>query len=87
VKYLFQFNFYPWNNPSEQIAKDFGRKIINPLIVFGIEKKDSYAAFDIFLLFSLFIHRSILKVSIKYFKCIFNIEVLVEVFKHFTDTS
>jgi piezo-type mechanosensitive ion channel component 1/2 len=63
VKYLFQFNFYPWNNPNSPLAKELARNLLNPLVVFGIEKKDTYAAFDLFLLFSLFIHRSILKVN------------------------
>ena len=63
MKYLFQFNFYPWNNPADNIAKEFSRMILSPTVVFGIEKKDSYAAFDLFLLFSLLIHRSILKVG------------------------
>lgn len=62
VKYLFQFNFYPWNNPNHLMSKDWARNVLSPLVVFGIEKKETYAAFDLFLLFSLFIHRSILKV-------------------------
>jgi len=58
VKYIFQFNFYPWNRENKE-----QQAIINPVYIFGIEKKADYAAFDLFLLFSLFIHRSILKVS------------------------
>jgi len=58
VKYIFQFNFYPWNQPNV-LTHDK----INAVYIFGVEKKDDYAVFDLFLLFSLFIHRSILKVS------------------------
>jgi len=57
VKYIFQFNFYPWNQEDHELA------IMDAVYIFGIEKKNDYAAFDLFLLFSLFIHRSILKVS------------------------
>jgi len=63
VKYIFQFNFYPWNQEDHKLAKEYNVNIINPVYIFGIEKKNDYAAFDLFLLFSLFIHRSILKVS------------------------
>jgi len=63
VKYIFQFNFYPWNQPDHELAKQYSHDKINIVYVFGIEKKDDYAVFDLFLLFSLFIHRSILKVS------------------------
>ena len=58
VKYIFQFNFYPWNQPDK-----FTQDKIDAVYIFGVEKKDDYAVFDLFLLFSLFIHRSILKVS------------------------
>jgi len=57
AKYIFQFNFYPWNKENHELD------IMDPVYIFGIEKKNDYAAFDLFLLFSLFIHRSILKVS------------------------
>ncbi|ESO01036.1 hypothetical protein HELRODRAFT_192356 [Helobdella robusta] len=52
IKYLFQFNFYPWNNSTEKFAW--------PQII-GIEKKEMYAALDFFVLFCLFIHRTMLK--------------------------
>lgn len=63
VKYIFQFNFYPWNQPESEWAKQYSFNILNPVYIFGIQKKNDYAVFDLFLLFSLFIHRSILKVS------------------------
>jgi len=63
VKYIFQFNFYMWNQPENDLAKQYSRDIMNPLYIFGIEKKNDYAVFDLFLLFSLFVHRSVLKVS------------------------
>ena len=68
VKYLFQFNFYPWNQPNS-LTHDK----INAVYIFGVEKKDDYAVFDLFLLFSLFIHRSILKVSNILYLCILHI--------------
>ena len=54
LKYLFQFNFFPWN-------KGVPGKFTWPQIV-GIEKKEMYAALDFFVLFCLFIHRMMLKV-------------------------
>jgi len=50
VKYIFQFNFYPWNQQDNELAKEFSQDVLNPVNVFGIEKKDKYAAFDLFLL-------------------------------------
>jgi len=70
VKYIFQFNFYPWNQQDNELAKEYSRNIINPVYIFGIEKKNDYAVFDLFLLFTLFIHRSILKVSKFMYLCI-----------------
>jgi len=67
VKYIFQFNFYPWNQPDNELAKRYSLDVLNPVYIFGIERSNEYAAFDLFLLFSLFIHRSILKVC----KCLF----------------
>ena len=62
VKYVFQFSFYPWNQPGSELARRYNLSILNPVYIFGIERTNYYAAFDLFLLFSLFIHRSILKV-------------------------
>jgi len=70
VKYIFQFSFYPWNQPGSELAKQYSHSVINPVYIFGIEKETDYAVFDLFLLFSLFIHRSILKVSKFYFDLI-----------------
>ena len=67
IKYVFQFAFYPWNNVN---SKDYTKyqqieqqDPLFPIFVFGLEKHDSYAAFDLFLLFAVFIHRSMLKVE------------------------
>lgn len=62
VKYIFQFRFYPWNSAAPQT---------NPLSavnIIGIDRRDDAASFtDLFMLLSLFLHRSILKVSVKCF--------------------
>lgn len=59
IKYVFQFPFIPWNvNMLDRTAE---KEVFDVPYVFGIEKKDSYAVFDIILLFCLFIHRSVLK--------------------------
>jgi hypothetical protein len=58
TKYIFQFRFYPWN-ASEAVET-------NPLYavnIIGINRKENAASVaDLFLLLSLFLHRSILKV-------------------------
>lgn len=54
VKYLFQFNFFPWN--SQNISGPFWA----PRIL-GIEKNEYYAVYDLILLLVVFFHRFMLK--------------------------
>jgi hypothetical protein len=57
VKYIFQFRFYPWNAETTDIRP------LAAINIIGINRKDSAASVaDLFLLLSLFLHRSILKV-------------------------
>ncbi|CAH1268772.1 PIEZO2 [Branchiostoma lanceolatum] len=57
IKYLFQFDFFPWNNKVLEINDD----PFWPPRILGIEKKDSFVVVDLALLLALFFHRSILK--------------------------
>lgn len=54
IKYLFQFNFYPWHD-------DINTSPFWPPRIIGIEKRDKYAAWELVTLLALFFHRSILK--------------------------
>lgn len=58
IKYIFQFRFYPWN--TTEITET---NPLTPVHIIGIDRKENAAsAADLFLLLSLFVHRSILKV-------------------------
>ncbi|CAF1201689.1 unnamed protein product [Rotaria sp. Silwood1] len=57
IKYIFQFQFYPWN-ASETLQTN----PLAPVNIIGIDRKENAASVaDLFLLLSLFLHRSILK--------------------------
>ncbi|CAF1290006.1 unnamed protein product [Adineta steineri] len=56
VKYIFQFRFYPWN------ADTIDARPLAAINIIGINRKENAASVaDLFLLLSLFLHRSILK--------------------------
>ncbi|XP_041455408.1 piezo-type mechanosensitive ion channel component 1-like isoform X4 [Lytechinus variegatus] len=58
LKYLFQFQFYPWNSDT---SKDLHST--DPLWfprILGIEQKPNYAVLDLCILLSVFFHRSVL---------------------------
>lgn len=58
VKYIFQFRFYPWNGGTGD------SRPLAAINIIGIDRKQSAASVaDLFLLLSLFLHRSILKVE------------------------
>jgi len=58
IKYIFQFRFYPWNDNSSTDEP------LSPINIIGINRKENGASVaDLFLLLSLFLHRSILKVD------------------------
>lgn len=57
VEYIFQFRFYPWNADAADVRP------LTAVNIIGIDRKQSGTSFaDLFLLLSLFLHRSILKV-------------------------
>ena len=59
IKYLFQFNVFPWN----QSTTASNQTLIKAISIIGIEKKDNFAIFDLFALLIIFLHRAILKVQ------------------------
>ena len=58
IKYIFQFNVFPWNQSTTASNK----MLINTISIIGIEKRENFALFDLFALLIIFLHRSILKV-------------------------
>jgi len=61
IKYIFQFQFYPWNKDAET-----NEDPLSAVNIIGINQKENGASVaDLFLLLSLFLHRSILKVDVR----------------------
>jgi hypothetical protein len=62
IKYIFQFQFYPWNDSN---SNSMDTEPLSAINIIGINRKENGASVaDLFLLLSLFLHRSILKVDI-----------------------
>ena len=59
IKYLFQFNIFPWN----QSKTASNQALLSTISIIGIEQRDNFALFDLFALLIIFLHRAILKVS------------------------
>ncbi|VDN97996.1 unnamed protein product [Rodentolepis nana] len=59
VKYIFQFRFIKFNSP-DQVSATLARTHWLP-VIFGVEKTDSYAIWDLIQLLFIFMHRSYLK--------------------------
>ncbi|KAG7166218.1 Piezo-type mechanosensitive ion channel component-like [Homarus americanus] len=55
IKYLFQFDFFPWNQVERLNAPFWPPRIV------GVEKKNRYAVYDLALLLIVFFHRFMLK--------------------------
>ncbi|XP_064641354.1 piezo-type mechanosensitive ion channel component 2-like isoform X4 [Lineus longissimus] len=58
IKYLFQFEFFPWNEAGK---KNLQSGPFWPPRIIGIEMRSDFALYDLALLLCIFIHRSILK--------------------------
>lgn len=61
IKYIFQFPFWPWLNGDIDLSPFWWPRLL------GIEKKENYANYDLFLLLILFFHRFMLKVSLFFY--------------------
>lgn len=56
VKVIFQFEFWPWIN-----VKIYSSQPLNPVRIWGIERRKHYVTVDILTLLALFLHRAVLK--------------------------
>lgn len=61
LKFLFQFQFFPWNSDVVQVNMEDVNPFY-PVRIIGLDKRPYYAAYDIALLMVLFYHRYILRV-------------------------
>ncbi|CDS37826.1 protein piezo2 [Echinococcus multilocularis] len=59
IKYIFQFRFIEFNSP-DQVSATLAKTHWLP-VIFGVEKSDSYAIWDLIQLLFIFLHRSYLK--------------------------
>uniref|UniRef100_A0A914C7C0 Piezo-type mechanosensitive ion channel component n=1 Tax=Acrobeloides nanus TaxID=290746 RepID=A0A914C7C0_9BILA len=55
IKFIFQFGFFPWNNPGTEAKGQNDTFKLDYL--FGIQKVDFFAVWDVALLIGLFFHR------------------------------
>uniref|UniRef100_A0AC34G1X9 Piezo non-specific cation channel R-Ras-binding domain-containing protein n=1 Tax=Panagrolaimus sp. ES5 TaxID=591445 RepID=A0AC34G1X9_9BILA len=59
VKFIFQFGFFPWNSNAEEAAN--ARQSFKLQYVFGVQRVDYFAFWDVALLIALFFHRYMLR--------------------------
>uniref|UniRef100_A0AC35FYR8 Piezo-type mechanosensitive ion channel component n=1 Tax=Panagrolaimus sp. PS1159 TaxID=55785 RepID=A0AC35FYR8_9BILA len=59
VKFIFQFGFFPWNSNAEEAAN--AREYFKYQYVFGVQRVEYFAFWDVALLIALFFHRYMLR--------------------------
>jgi hypothetical protein len=59
IKFIFQFGFYPWNRQSEVVKNS--PTVFKTQYLFGVQKVDYFAFYDVILLIVLFLHRYMLR--------------------------
>lgn len=59
IKFIFQFGFYPWNKQTEVVKNS--PTVFKTQYLFGVQKVDYFALYDVILLIVLFLHRYMLR--------------------------